>query len=234
MAENYWAGVMSDFDLRVVDKANATQMVNQVGSDLHLGEYQYASDRMIERSAVVLFDLFPDPDKPGHAATGIAPAVSGLATHEGRKLFLENKLGITGDTPDNYRLALHTSPEGNRVLFKGHQEGSQLIFTESLPLPTDARGVTRREEYIKLLQSEFKPIKTPIRVDVKNVLEGEAGELKGKLDGKTPVVLTPEEQAKLNMNATFAQLAEKSLSIALDSQAALPYKQGAKGVVLQA
>lgn len=203
------------FQLLASDKEGVVAFVNSLGALTAEQENKSTLDKI--NSAVSGF-VFGDA---GHRAVKDELLKLGLDSHEARKTFLANKMGIDANTPDNYRLVAYQNEMGQEILFRGHMDGDKkLVLTDSLPMPETPGQVHQ------FFQSSFKALPKPIEVSIEKSTVNQ--------DGSISFELSPQEQTKLQTQATFASLVHKADGVQLTSNAALPGKPQTTGPILSA
>lgn len=205
----------SKFELVTVDKEQVVSFVNAVGAEVA----KDASKTPVAKINGYLASLF----SAGGGKLSLLKeeaAKLGLDSHDGRKEFLSNRLGIDASTADNYRLVTFTNDTGQVMLFKGHMDGDKkLVLTDSIAFPETP------DKIHELFQSKFKPLLKPIEVQIEKSTVTSGGM---KLD------VSADEQRKLEMQTTLAAAIHKSGDVQLASNARLPGKPQATGAGLNA
>ena len=209
----------SKFELLAFDKAQVVSNVNAMGEEVAEYESKSPLAKIRQKADELMSRLI---SSGAGAFSGLRDEISklGLDSHEGRKDFLSKKLGIDGNTPENYRFVSYTNESGQQLLFKGHMDGDKkLVLTDSLAAPETASQVHQ------FFQSSFKPLPKPIEVQIEKATVAGVGT---KLD------LSPDERRKLETQSAFASAIQKSGDVQLTSNARLPGKPQATGPGLNA
>lgn len=205
------------FELVTVDKTQIVSMVNALGAEVSKAESKSAPEKIYDKASALLTGLISGN---GGKVLAFKDEVFklGLDSHDGRKEFLSKRLGIDSSTSDDYRLVTYTNDAGQVMLFKGHMDGDKkLVLTDSIAFPNTP------DKIHELFQSNFKPLPKPIEVQIEKSTVSPDGT---KLD------ISPDEQKKLETQATLAAAIHKSGDVQLASNARLPGKQQTTGAGL--
>lgn len=206
------------FDLTAYDKHAVVNVVNQAGA--LVADYQSApgarsvlTDALDSIVGTLQKHLWKEESAPTALKAG-ALHLAGLDTQEGRKRFLTERVGVSAETGDDFRIVSLTTDHGQTMLFKGRMDGNgKLTLTESVPVPDNMQSP---EGMGQLLESSFKPLPKPIEVKVQNTTQGP--------DGATKLELNEDEKKKLQTQAAFAALVEHAKGVELASNTRLPGK----------
>jgi hypothetical protein len=200
---------MGKFELVTLDKTQVVGLVNAVGAEVSQAESKSVPAKIYAKAGALLNGLIFGNDEKSLALKAEISKL-GLDSHEGRKEFLSQRLGIDPSTADDYRLAVYTNDAGQVTLFRGRMDGDKkLVLTDSLAFPD------RPDKLHELFQSNFKPLPKPIEVPLEKSTVTPEGT---KLD------VLPEEQKKLETQSTLAAAIHKSGDVQLTSNARLPGK----------
>ena len=208
----------SKFELMAMDKAQVVSAVNESGAEITT----YKNSLPYTVGYTVGAFLYKLIGKNGTKDVTILEEGMklGLDSHEGRKDFLSKKLGIDGNTTDNYRFVTYTNDSGQVMYFRSHMDGDKkLVLTDSIAAPETA------DQVHQFFQSFFKPLPKPIEVQIEksNVTK----------DG-TKLDLSPDERKKLETQTTLAAAIQKSGDVQLTSNLRLPGKPQTTGPALNA
>ena len=214
------------FDLTAYDKHAVVNVINQAGA--LVADYQSASgarsvltNALDSVAGMLQRHLFKEESAPT-ALKAAALHFAGLDTQEGRKKFLTERVGVSAETGDDFRIVSLTNEHGQTMLLKGRMDGNgKLTLTDSVPVPDNMQTP---EGIGQFLESSFKPLPKPIEVKVQNTTQGP--------DGSTKLELNDDEKKKLQTQAAFAALVEQAKGIELVSNTRLPSKAEGAGLSL--
>lgn len=207
------------FELLAVDKNDVVGFVNAMGAAVTEYKNKSAVEKLSDGLGGFVSRLFDPSQERLNPTVKDEILKLSLDSHEGRKAFLANKLGIDANTSDDYRLVAYQNQMGQQIYFRGHIDGEKkLVLTDSLPVP-EASGQLQQ-----FFQSSFRALPKPIEVQIEKS--------KPNKDGSVNYELSPAEQTKLETQATFASLIHKSDGVQLASNSALPGKQRSTGPTL--
>lgn len=214
------------FDLTALDKHTVVASVNEMGAEVAKYQNGASIGRTLIEAVAPVFDaiqggMWSKGNQSSQLEKANALHLAGVDTHEGRKKFLSERLGVTAETGDDYRLVILTNEQGQSVLFKGRMDGKSLTLTESVSVPDNVESAMGLGQ---LLGSSFKPLPKPIEVKVENINQGQ--------DGSTKLELNDEEKRKLQTQAAFAALVEQAKGVELVSNSRLPGKTEGAGLSL--
>lgn len=207
--------------IEIFDKANLIRLVNDLGESTVQLNKNFEAGLNTDASGKVV-----DTEQKREQLERDAERFDPLTDREERKNFLET-LGVTADTPDNFRLVFYKD-RSQTVVFKGamNEDGKKLSLTESLVLPKEA--MSRNDKVAALLESDgFTPLPEGKAITIST--EKAASHNDAANDVTTQTLEIPPQDAKsLEAQITLIALADSakhSSGEALASNAKMPRRQ---------